>query len=116
MVLRIGVLYGRALARRARLPVSGGLGIAPALHVFHPVVVPRVEVEGADLGDVRAQVAVDARALEADELAEVDARPRVLRQFDRAVGADGVLRELDQLHELLAVAGSLLLIRLVVGW
>ena len=61
--------------------------VAPPLHVLDPVGVPRVEVERAHLADVRAQVAVDARALEADELAEVDARPRILRQLLRAVGA-----------------------------
>ena len=34
--------------------------------------------------------------------------------FDRAVGADGVLRKLDELHQPLAVARSLLLISLMV--
>ena len=37
------------------------------------------------------------------------------RTFDRAVSADGVLRKLDDLHQLLAVARSLLLIGLVVS-
>ena len=52
--------------------------VAPPLHVSDPVVIPGVEVEGAHLGDVRAEVAVDPRALEADELSEVDARPCIL--------------------------------------
>ena len=51
---------------------------------------PRVEVDGADLGDVHAQVAVDAGAADAQEHAQVPGGPprtcgRKNKDVDRAM-------------------------------
>ena len=80
VVLLVGVLNGGPshTGGYPSLPVRRRLLVAPELHVCHPIVIPRVKVEGANLGDVGPEVAMDAGALETDELAEIDACPRVL--------------------------------------
>jgi hypothetical protein len=55
--------------------------IAPLLHALDPLRVPCVQVGRADLRDVHAEVAVDARALDANKDPEIPRRPA--RAFER---------------------------------
>ena len=60
----------------ARLPDAIGQVVADGAEHQCELVRPVVQVQGAHAGQVCAQVAVDARALDADEGAQVQARPR----------------------------------------
>ncbi len=72
--------------RQLGFPVLVRPRVAPPQHRLHLLVVPGVEVDGLDAGDVGAHAAVDAGAADAHEDADVPAGPaRVLVAF--AVGA-----------------------------
>lgn len=86
----------RTTWRRRGLPERVDLQVAPFLHIRHPVVVPRVEVERTNLGKVSAEVAVDARALEADEGTEVDGGPCILRNCSRMITSTRTRMETEQ--------------------
>ena len=73
--------------RQLRLPVLVRAGVAPLEHALQLLVRPRVEVDRLDLGDVRAHAAVDARAADAYEDAEVPAGPAGVY---RAVSTSGI--------------------------
>lgn len=84
--------------RELVLPVLIGPRIAPAQHILHLVVGPRVQVDALDARDVGAHAAVDARAADAEEDADGPGRPAgVLVAF--AVGTAFVRVELDELFE-----------------
>ena len=57
------------------LPVRVGLGVPDVLQGLDVELTPHIQDQGAHLGDVAAEVPVDARALDAHEDAEVDAGP-----------------------------------------
>ena len=61
--------------RQPRLPHRVGHAVAQRRHDGQVARRPLVQVEGAHAGDVRAQLPVDARALDADQHAQVNAGP-----------------------------------------
>ena len=69
----------------ARLPVRVRAVVTHRLHVHHLLLLPRVQRRGAHERYVHTERAVDARAVRADEDAEVDGRPARLARG--AVGA-----------------------------
>eukprot|EP00053_Salpingoeca_punica_P011759 m.104729 g.104729 ORF g.104729 m.104729 type:complete len:406 (+) comp15768_c1_seq1:1236-2453(+) len=78
------------IARQMVLPDLCRLVIAQGLHGLNPLWPPGVEVDGADFGDVHAEVAVNAGAADAHEDTEVPAGPA--GALDAALGAELVLR------------------------
>ena len=96
--------------RQFMLPVLVRSRVAPAQHTRHLLVGPGVEVDALDARDVRAEAAVEAGAADADEDADVPARPAgVLVAF--AVRAGFVGFEFDKLFE----GGAVLLAAVCVG-
>ena len=64
----------QSLFKRA-LIIAVGLCVSLQLHEIHHSSVPAVQVQRLDLGDVNSQPSMDARALDADDDAQVDAGP-----------------------------------------
>ena len=106
------------------LPVLVGAGISPAEDALELLVGPGIEVDRLDSADVSAHAAMDARATDADEDAEVPTSPsRVckvstslqtdierLTLVSLAIGADLIRLQLEE-----ALDGSLVLRRPLSG-
>ncbi len=90
------------VGRQLGLPDALCVAVAHLCHEGDLLGLPDVHRAGAHLGDVGADLAVEAGAADADEDAEVDRRPR--RVARAAVGALAVLLELEHVEENFAVA------------
>ena len=85
-------MCGLGAGLHVALPVRVGLGVADVLEGLDVDLTPDVQRQRPHLGDVRPEVAVDARALDAHEDAEVDRGPVGVARA--AVRAHAVTRDL----------------------